>query len=73
VCDRVASKPLVLHVLRTEIFVRLTRLRFFGRRASFRLGFEVGSIESVQAAQLNGYVFIDGAGMRLFFLHAQFG
>lgn len=73
VSDRMADGPFILGVLGTEIVVSFNRLRFFRRRASLRLGFEVGSIESIQAAQLDGYVLIDGAGMRLFFLHAQFG
>ena len=34
---------------------------------------QVGHIEPVQPAQLDGDVFVDGAGMRLLFRHAQFG
>jgi len=37
-----------------------------------RFRFEVGNIEAIEAPQPDGYIFIDRAGMRLFFGDAEF-
>ena len=51
------------------------RLGGLFRHGGLRLGFgfQIGHIESVQPAQLDGHVFVDGAGVRLLFGDAQFG
>jgi uncharacterized membrane protein len=51
-------------------------LVLFGGHSHRAVGFilyGIGDVESVIAAQLDRHIFIDGAGVRLFFLHAQFG
>jgi hypothetical protein len=65
-----ARQALVFHVR------PFRALFFFGGHGHRALGFilyGIWDVESVIAAQLDGYVFIDRAGVRLFFLHAQFG
>jgi hypothetical protein len=46
--------------------------RAFLSRLAFRLGFR-RCVETVETTQLYRYVFIDRAGVRLFFRYAEFG
>jgi hypothetical protein len=48
-------------------------MMIFGGRLLLRFGRQIGHIEPIQPAQLDGDVLVDGAGVRLLLGHSQFG
>jgi len=59
--------------LRSRRLAGLIGMRFVpGLVMIFRFRHEVRNVESVQPAQFDGYVFIDGAGVRFLFRDTQF-